>query len=83
MFDGSDYPAALDGEQFAEWLEAGRMSKISYSHLFIIWDAMDALYKPVYAEQRNEIEEYALYPEAKGYESLVAAYDLFSESRVR
>ncbi|HEY9048312.1 MAG TPA: hypothetical protein VIN08_20535 [Ohtaekwangia sp.] len=82
MFDGSDFPKSLDEEVFNLWLENGRQSKIRYNYLLIVWDEYEAKYRPVYAEHRNEIGEYEIYKTSVSRESLVAAYDLYSESRI-
>lgn len=82
MFDGSGFPRSLDEELFNLWLENGRLSKIQYNYLLIIWDAYESKYRPVYAGSRDEINEYQLYQESTGRESLIAAYDLYSESRI-
>ncbi len=82
MFDGSDFPKSLDEELFENWLEVGRASKIGYHYLLIVWDAFEERYLPVYAEVREAIKEYDSYHGATGRESLVAAYDLYSEGRV-
>ena len=82
MFDGSGFPKSLDEEVFNLWMENGRASKIRYSYLLIIWDEYESNYRPVYAEQRAEIREYEVYKTSTGRESLVAAYDLYSESRI-
>lgn len=82
MFDGSDFPTSLDEELFNDWLEAGRNSKLSYAYLLIIWDELDAKYLPVYTESREKIQDYERYPGASSNESLIAAYDLYSESKV-
>lgn len=83
MFDGPDFPGTLDNELFAQWLENGRLSKISYSYLLVVWDELESAYKPVYAERRDEIEKYEMYRESTGNEALVAAYDLYSESKIK
>ena len=82
MFDGPDFPKSLDEEVFNLWLENGRMSKIGYNYLLIVWDRYESAYRPVYAAHRNEIGEYETYKSSTGRESLVAAYDLYSESRI-
>ena len=82
MFDGSGFPKSLDEEVFNLWMENGRASKIRYSYLLIIWDEYESNYRPVYAEHRAEIGEYEIYKTSTGRESLVAAYDLYSESRI-
>ncbi len=81
MFDGSDFPKPLDEALFDEWLEKGRSSKISYRFLMIIWDELEGNYLPVYTENRDDLVKYAPYQTATVRESLVAAYDLYSESR--
>lgn len=82
MFEGSDFPKSLDEEVFNRWLENGRLSKIRYNYLLIVWDGYESTYQPVYAEHRDEIDEYEPYKTSTGRESLVAAYNLYSESRV-
>lgn len=83
MFDGADFPRSLDEELFDDWLEEGRASKISYSYLLIVWDDFESKYLPVYAESRDDINKYERYEVSTGRESLVAAYDLYSESRIK
>ena len=82
MFNSSDFPKALDEETFNTWLENGRLSMLSYNCLLIIWDELEAEYQPVYVEHRNSIQEYERYQNATSRESLIAAYDLYSESRI-
>jgi hypothetical protein len=82
MFDGSDFPKSLDEEVFNLWLENGRSSKIGYNYLLVIWDAYESAYRPVYAAHRDEIDEYEAYTTSTSRESLVAAYNLYSESRI-
>jgi hypothetical protein len=82
MFDGADFPKSLDEEVFNLWLENGRLSKIGYNYLLIIWDEYESNYRPVYAEHRDEMNQYENYKTSVGRESLVAAYDLYSESRI-
>ena len=82
MFDGSGFPKSLDEEVFNLWLENGRLSKIGYHYILIIWDEYDSKYRPVYAEHRDETGTYETYKSSTGRESLVAAYDLYSESRI-
>ncbi|PIB35296.1 hypothetical protein BFP72_07735 [Reichenbachiella sp. 5M10] len=82
MFDSSYYPKALDESLFESWLEKGRESKIPYSYLLVVWDEREANYQPVYVEQRESILHYEVYEHSTGNESLVAVYDLYSESRI-
>jgi hypothetical protein len=82
MFDGPDFPKALDEEVFNDWFENGRASKIGYKYLLIVWDEYEAAYRPVYVENRDEIGKYEIYKASTSRESLVAAYDLYSESRI-
>jgi hypothetical protein len=80
MFEGPDFPKSLDEEVFNSWLENGRLSKMGYKYLLVIWDEFESAYRPVYAEHRNEINQYENTAVAR--ERLVAAYDLYSESRL-
>ena len=82
MFNGPDFPKALEENIFNDWLETGRQSKIAYSYLLVIWDSYDGEYRPIYAEKRDEIDQYDRYDAGSGRESLIAAYDLFSESKI-
>lgn len=82
MFDDPDYPKSITEEEFESWLEEGRASKISYHFLLIVWNVYDEKYNPVFIENRDEIANYELYPDARGSEALIAVYDLYSESRV-
>lgn len=82
MFDGSDFPKSLDEDLFETWLEEGRTSKISYSYLLIVWDDFESAYQPVYVQHRDQMQEYERYETSIGRESLVAAYDLYSQSRI-
>ena len=79
MFDGPDFPKSLDEEVFNLWLENGRRAKIGYNYLLIIWDAYESAYQPVYVSRRDEIDGYR---GSSPRESFVAAYDLYSESRI-
>ncbi|GGF39210.1 hypothetical protein [Echinicola rosea] len=82
MFDSTDYPQALDESLFQSWLQEGRHMKISYNYLLIIWNVVEEVYQPAYIQERSELNEYEQYPHNKGQEALVAAFDLYSESRV-
>lgn len=82
MFEGPDFPKSLDEEVFNHWLENGRQSKMGYNFLLVVWDGYDSLYRPVYVQHRDEIGEYEIYKTSTGRESLVAAYNLYSESRI-
>lgn len=82
MFDSPEYPASLDEAIFETWLEDGRASKIAYAYLLIVWDEIESRYLPVYAEARSEIEGYERYGDSPVRQLLVAAYDLYSESKI-
>ena len=79
MFEGREFPKALDEERFTRWLEKGRQSKIGYHYLLIVWSDHDSEYQPVYVQTREEISAHKNTPSG---ERLVAAYDLYSESRI-
>ena len=79
MFDGAGFPKSLDEDLFDAWLENGRQNKLNPNYLLIIWDELESDYHPVYVESRDEVYDYTPSP---GREVLVAAYDLYSESRI-
>jgi hypothetical protein len=82
MFDGPDYPKSLDESLFESWFETGRASRIPYSYLLIVWDEVEGKYFPVFSESRAEIERFERYGGSPVRQTLVAAYDLYSESRI-
>ena len=79
MFEGPDFPKALDEEVFNQWLENGRLSKIGYNYLLILWDDFESAYQPVYVADREEISTYR---SLRSRERFIAAYDLYSESKL-
>jgi hypothetical protein len=79
MFDGPDFPKSLDEEVFNLWLENGRLAKVGYNYLLIVWDEYESAYQPVYVAGRDEIETYKT---SSSRERFIAAYDLYSESRI-
>ena len=82
MFSSTEYPKSLEEDTFDQWLSDGRESKMSYSHLLIIWDEFESDYIPVYIMDRSDIGQYELYGQSRGREALVAVYDLYSEARI-
>jgi hypothetical protein len=48
----------------------------------IIWDELEGEYLPVYVEKRADLMSYEKYGTSPAQQLLVAAYDLYSESRV-
>jgi hypothetical protein len=82
MFNGPDYPKALDEEQFDLWLEEGRAQKIKYEYMLILWDAFEEEYVPQYVEGRSDFGDFEYYGESVNNETIVAIYDLYSEARI-
>lgn len=82
MFEGLKYPKSLDEALFDSWMEMGRSSPISYGYLLIFWDELDEKYLPGYAIDRSEIEEHEKYGFSPARQLLVAAYDLYSHSKI-
>lgn len=82
MFDGPDYPKSLDESLFDEWLEKGRASVIPYAYMLVIWDELDGRYLPIFVESRGDLQHFARFGESPENQLLVAAYDLYSETRV-
>jgi hypothetical protein len=82
MFEGPNYPQPLDESLLTEWMEKGRSSKIPYAYLVILWDELESAYAPVFLAQRSELHKFPRYGQAPDHQLLVAAYDLYSETRV-
>ncbi len=82
MFNSSEYPKSLNESQFMAWLEKGRASRIPFAYLLIIWDELEQEYLPIYVEKRVDLMSYEKYGTSPAQQVLVAAYDLYSESRV-
>ncbi|HEY0772018.1 MAG TPA: hypothetical protein VGD31_16945 [Sphingobacteriaceae bacterium] len=82
MFEGAAFPKSLNEEIFNSWLEKGRSSNMGYKYLLVIWDEYESNYRAAYAEDREELGGSDRYPSGVGRESMVAAYDLYSESRI-
>jgi hypothetical protein len=82
MFNSSEYPKPLDESLFNTWLGQGRASRIPYAYLLIIWDELEGEYLPVFVEKRADLMSYEKYGTSPAQQLLVAAYDLYSESRV-
>jgi hypothetical protein len=79
MFESPDYPKSLDEEVFNLWLENGRQAKVGYSYLLVLWDEYESAYQPAYVAHREEIKTYKT---SRSRERFIAAYDLYSESRI-
>ncbi len=82
MFDSPEYPQSLPESLFESWFEIGRRSIIPYAYLLIVWDEIEGKYLPVFVERRGDIGGYEKYGESPATQTLVAAYDLFSEGRI-
>jgi hypothetical protein len=82
MFDSSGFPKPLEEEIFYSWLEKGRSSRLSFKFLLVVWNEFESEYQGVFAEDRDKIREYKAHGLTNGAESLIAVYDLYSESRI-
>ena len=82
MFNGPAFPKPLEEDTFNRWLEDGRLSKLGHKYLLIIWDEFDSVYRPIYTSHQDELKKYPAYKSSVGHESLIAAYDLYSESKI-
>ncbi|MFT4738536.1 MAG: hypothetical protein ACI8QD_001920 [Cyclobacteriaceae bacterium] len=79
MFE-AEYGKPLSESLFEEWLEKGRESKVGYKYLLVNWNAHDEDFQAIYVAERSEI---ILHKQPIGSpDSLVAAYDIYSESRI-
>ena len=84
MFESPEYPQPLDEDHFDEWLERGRASKIPYEYMLVVWDEGERHYYPIYLENLSDVYEHGRdFNEGRyGEGRLIAAYHLFSESKV-
>lgn len=73
------YGKSLDEETFESWLEKGRNTRMGYQYLVVLWDTLEENYLPAYAENKDQVDTYQRHG---GREVIVAAYELYSESRV-
>lgn len=80
MFETYNFSKSLDEDLFDTWLDNGRNSRLGYQYMLIIWDAFEENFKPIYIEDRENINEYQDIRSSQ--ETLVAAYDLYSESKI-
>lgn len=80
MFESFNFSKSLDEGIFESWLEKGRSSLLGYHYLLIVWNMMEGEYKPIYISNREEIQDYKNALEVS--EILIAAYDLYSESKI-
>lgn len=77
MFE-TQFNTPLDETTFEQWLIAGRESKLGYLYVLVLWNATEQSYRPIYASSREELQRHLAEPN----ESIVAAYDIYSESRI-
>lgn len=82
MFDSREYPKSLDEQQFEQWLEDGRESKMRYEYMLVVWDDLEGDYHPEYVEKRELINKHPFWGNATGHSTTVAVYDLYSEARI-
>ena len=82
MFEGPSYPNALDESVFEEWLKKWCLRKTPFAYLLVIWDKLDRTYITAYVAKQSEHQNFARYGQAPDHQPLVAAYGLFSETRV-
>jgi len=82
MFEGRDYPKSLDESQFEIWLEEGRENPINYEYMLVIWDEFESTYKAEYVENRAALSSIAIFGVDIAQETVIAVYDLYSESRI-
>ena len=79
MFE-SQYGKSLSEEEFEQWFENGRDHPIGNKYLLVTWNTLDQVFSPKYFTSREELRQFASVDNYQ--EELVAAYDLFSESRI-
>ncbi len=78
MFESSTSQRSLAEDLFETWLENGRDHKLGYQYMLVIWDEYTEDFRPVYLFERSDLHSYVS-PQS---EEVLAAYDLYSESRM-
>ncbi len=78
MFESKEFTKSLDEELFDAWLEEGRESKMGYAYMMVVWDMYDEKFKPLYVDKLEKVHQF---PDS-GREKFVAAYDIYSHSKV-
>lgn len=78
MFESSTSRRSLAEDLFETWLENGRNHKLGYQYMLVIWDEYAENFRPVYLFERSDLHSYVS-PQS---EEVLAAYDLYSESRM-
>ena len=78
MFETSSSSRSLAENLFETWLENGRNHKLGYQYMMVIWDEYTEDFRPVYLFGRTDLMNY-ISPQS---EVILAAYDLYSESRI-
>ncbi len=79
MFE-AEFGKPLDESLFEEWLEKGRNSRIGYKYLLVNWNSQHEDFQPIYVTERSAINTHK--QSVGSQDTLVAAYDLYSESRI-
>ncbi|EIM78531.1 hypothetical protein A3SI_03383 [Nitritalea halalkaliphila LW7] len=82
LFQSPDYPAPLSETRFHHWLEAGRASKMPYAYMAILWDELEGAYQVLYLEERKEVLALPRYNQSPERQTLIAAYDLYTEGKI-
>lgn len=80
MFESEKFSKSLDSDVFDQWLEQGRQSRLGYQYMLVVWQVLEEDYKPIYLENRNDYAK--IIDVSNLYETIVAAYDLYSESKI-
>ena len=80
MFENHNYQKSLDEEIFESWLEKVRNRNLGYNYLLVVWNMQEEDFKPVYLDHRDQIDDYKTIIDSQ--EVLIAAYDIYSESRI-
>ncbi len=80
MFETQNFKNTLEEDIFDTWLQKGRESRMGYQYMLIVWLVMEEEYKPIYLVNKKDIDQ--VVDVSNITEVPVAAYDLYSESKV-
>lgn len=55
---------------------------MNYRFMVVVWDSYDKAYKPIYVEDHEALYQFERFGDTANREAMVAAYDIYSESKV-
>jgi len=79
MFGSMGFRKELDESIFEEWLEKGRNQLVGYKIMAVSWETIEEEFQHNYFFDKEQLNDFV---NEKGTSVFIAAYDLYSESRL-